>query len=234
MEDGKAMNTSKWGDVQCSFAYSCSIVKGVGGNFSHVFRAEVRKANGSKTERAELSRGSKGLNPFGSELWISFKMYIPKDWARGKSVIVKQMHAGPGRTRPITSLSLGDEGEGLRLVIGKVYTEDAMLPRSRQDDRRASKSADFSQLKGRWIKVVEHYKFGKGDAGLYEVYLDDASQPLFRAVGNTGFMDDTRGSYSKLGIYAGAMGNGGTGYASKYVMYYDDYREGPTRASVAR
>lgn len=159
---------------------------------SYCFRGSTNK------HRTELAH----KNKFGykKSTWISWKMYVPKDYPSGSTIVSQVMYTGKG-TGP--DMHLGIWGGKWKFQI-----------------KASGKNYDLGSVsKGKWTRWKLNVVRSAGKDGVLKLWKDNKQVISFK--GKTTRKSNSPG-YFKHGVYWGSESRG----SKTYSLYFDDTRIG--------
>jgi len=161
---------------------------------------------GTRVERADLDSGHFPL--MGCEAWYAFSVLVPPEFPVVDTRLVfgtcKQTDVG----RPIMAQRY-QNGRHTLTVESHGRKKTFPLPPIRP---------------GQWMDVVYHLRYMADDSGIVEVWIDGKQEVAY--TGPTAEADHRNAFYHKVGLYRDRM-------KQPMTIYFDDYRMGPTRESLA-
>ena len=195
---------------------------------------------GNRVARFELRPGDRPVNlglraelsefafkaPFRQEMVYRFRTYIPEDWPnQDVRCLIAQWHAWHDWVL----------AEALRSpVLGIEYRDDAFLIRLCHNDRWIQRDntresnhrtvvyrSDAHAEKGVWHTFEVQVRWSPDPDGTLKVWID--GEPVVDYAGPIGYRD-ALGPYFKMGLYRDAT-------PDTFVIYHDDYRRYPVRAT---
>lgn len=232
-EDGDA---DEWRVAQACCAHSFAVVDDTARAGSRSFRFELRASDPMQESgtygglKADLAGTAAELN---QEHWYGFSMLVPADAA---DVPVKslffQLHAGQG--------GRDDGREGGGKPYFSLISSGGRLSTGSSHESVSNGGTDLGPVpKGRWVDYLVRTRFVTGSADdEIDLYMRQEGEADYRLVAQVrqgvGYEDAESGPYARIGIYDPERRDpekrqqyGNT------VVYFDEYREGRTRAAVA-
>lgn len=220
-EDG---NYNEWRAGEINTPWALKIVQGFSSNTSKVTRFEYRNTDVNSpynTVKADLA-GSHvgGMN---TVQYASFDLNASAVRAVSKkSPTVFQYHAGKSGFPPFVSIAVNEEDGRQYLRAGVNY-----YPGGNSKNRQRVEE-NMIPLPSGWVHVVVYANFRSDYSGQFKIFINGSEE--FRFNGLTGTPDAS--PYPRIGLYQANDDKVTSNFAPVNVVYFDNFKMGPTLASV--
>lgn len=168
---------------------------------------------------------------YGTNQWIGFSVYLPKDFQTSKRVrtTVGQIHQRGGPTGKAGGLPSFPPMMQMEMQYDLYYLGVHILsgPASNvRDDVRKFPLARVSDMRGRWTDIIIHFDTSGGRERL-EVFVDGSQKASLEKW----ITFRPREYYFKYGIYRSFVSRNG-GPMPTQILYVDEVKMGRSRAGV--
>lgn len=219
--DFESGDFSGWSVRRLARPYSAVIQSDIVRVGTRACRFEIRPGDVvSQGRRAELRDWYNA--PPETDTWYGFSTYLPEDFSppAGVGIVLAQWHDQAELGDPA-----GKPPVAIRYVDGRLRITGAFSEVASDEPEKIYVFHEIERTPlGRWLDFIFRIHWSqKGDSSI-DAYLD--GKPLFQFTGPLGYLNQAKGPYFKLGVYASRE------IDRPLVVYHDNYSRAESYEAV--